>query len=174
MSAPPDSLLEAFGLPPEPVFCVELQDLAQTERLGRALAQVFRGGVFMGLLGHLGAGKTTLVQAMVGQFAPDVDARSPTYTLLNHYETNPPVVHIDLYRLETYDDLDSIGYWDYVEEPAAIRCVEWLNQIPAAWPGEGILIELERRAEGRCARLWASERYRLRAQELAERLREAA
>lgn len=172
MSATPDISLDALDLPHAPVFCVELADLAQTERLGRALAQVFSDGVFMGLLGNLGAGKTTLVQAMVEQLAPGFEARSPTYTLLNHYETNPPVVHIDLYRLETYDDLDSIGYWDYVEEPSAIRCVEWLNRIPTGWPGEGILIELKRSAEGRSARVWASERYRLRAQEVASRLRE--
>lgn len=153
----PDRLCEEFGLPTEPILCVDLHDLADTARLGRGLAEVFSGGVFIGLLGNLGAGKTTLVQAMVDRLSPGVEARSPTYTLLNHYETCPPVVHIDLYRLETYDDLESIGYWDYVDELSAIRCVEWIDRIPHAWPGEGILIELARIGEVRQARLWASD-----------------
>ncbi|AWV88995.1 tRNA (adenosine(37)-N6)-threonylcarbamoyltransferase complex ATPase subunit type 1 TsaE [Bradymonas sediminis] len=167
----PEIPFDAFGLPEAPLLSLDLDDLDQTVRLGRALAEVFGEGVFIGLLGNLGAGKTTLVQAMVAQLSPGFEARSPTYTLLNHYETQPPMVHIDLYRLESYDDLESIGYWDYVEEPSAISCVEWLDRIPNAWPGEGILIELTRTDEARRARLWASERYRaMLAEDVAARL----
>lgn len=169
----PDIPFDDFGLPEAPILSLELEDLTQTVRLGRALAEVFAEGVFIGLLGNLGAGKTTLVQAMVEQLSPGFEARSPTYTLLNHYETHPPMVHIDLYRLETYDDLESIGYWDYVEEPATISCVEWLDRIPNAWPGEGVLIELTRTGDARRARLWASDRYRSKvAQEVAARFTE--
>lgn len=169
----PDIPFDDFDLSEAPILSLELEDLTQTVRLGRALAEVFAEGVFIGLLGNLGAGKTTLVQAMVEQLSPGLDARSPTYTLLNHYETRPPMVHIDLYRLEDYDDLESIAYWDYVEEPGAIRCVEWLDRIPNAWPGEGVLIALTRIGSARRARLWASDRYRQKiAEDVAERFRE--
>ena len=88
----------------------------------------------MGLVGQLGAGKTTLVQGLVETLAPETTATSPTYTLLHEYQTEPPIIHIDLYRLETYDELESIGYWDYVESGAGVSCVEWVDKVPEAWP----------------------------------------
>lgn len=141
--------------------CLEMQigDLNDTRRLARGLLQVFPTGGFIGLVGNLGAGKTTLVQAMADLLAPGMEARSPTFTLLNHYETRPQLVHIDLYRLETYDDLESIGYWDYIGAPGVLGCVEWVDRIPHAWPGEGVLVQIERRAGARRARLWPSPDY---------------
>jgi tRNA threonylcarbamoyladenosine biosynthesis protein TsaE len=82
---------------------------------------------------------------------------SPTYTLVNVYE-EADVVHMDLYRLETDGDLESIGYWDYLEERGAIVAVEWVDQVPGAWPGEGVVVELRDEGAGRVARIWSSER----------------
>ncbi len=66
------------------------------------------------------------------------------------------MVHMDLYRLETDGDLESIGYWDYLEERGAIVAVEWVDQVPGAWPGEGLLVELSHVGEGRVARVWSA------------------
>ncbi len=147
----------AFGLPEEPALVVDLSDEEQTRRLGTALAESLDAGAFVGLIGNLGAGKTTLVQSLVRTLSAGAEATSPTYTLLNEYETDPPVVHVDLYRLDTYDELESIGYWDYAESGFAITCVEWLDRIPEAWPRQGLIVELERIDSTRTARIWATE-----------------
>jgi tRNA threonylcarbamoyladenosine biosynthesis protein TsaE len=89
---------------------------------------------------------------------------------LNEYETDPPVVHVDLYRLETYDGLESIGYWDYAESQGAITCVEWLDRIPQAWPRRGLIVELQRVDSRRTAKLWASEAFDSVLADIATRL----
>lgn len=152
----PDFEPAAFGLDEQPQLCLKLDDEAATRRLGAALGGVLGAGDFVGLIGNLGAGKTTLVQALVGALSDDEQATSPTYTLLNEYETRPPVVHVDLYRLQTYDELESIGYWDYAESGYAITCVEWLDRIPEAWPRHGLMVELVRADDHRRARVWSS------------------
>lgn len=152
----PDKLHE-FGFDAGPTLEVELPALDDTRRLGRALAQTLpERGLFIGLIGNLGAGKTTLVQALLESIAPGAEARSPTYTLLNHYQTQPPLIHIDLYRLDSADELETMGYWDYIESEGVLSCVEWIDRIPQGWPGRGILLQLERRGEERVARLWAA------------------
>lgn len=156
----PELDLQRLGLPDEPRAEIELAEEVDTRRLGRGLAEALEPGAFVGLVGNLGAGKTTLVQAFVTAVTPGAEATSPTYTLLNEYETDPPVVHVDLYRLQSYDELESIGYWDYVESGRAITCVEWLDRIPEAWPRHGVLVVLDRVDTHRSARLWATEDYR--------------
>lgn len=151
--------LQDFDLLGAPCVELEIDQLADTRRLACGLLEIFPTGGFIGLLGNLGAGKTTLVQAMAEVLAPGMEARSPTFTLLNSYETRPQIVHIDLYRLETYDDLESIGYWDYIGAPGVLGCVEWVDRIPHAWPGEGVLVQIERREAARRARLWPSAAY---------------
>jgi tRNA threonylcarbamoyladenosine biosynthesis protein TsaE len=145
-----------FGVPDEPRVRLALVDADATRRLGATLEQRLSPGDFVGLVGQLGAGKTTLVQGLVESLAPDERVTSPTYTLLHEYETAPPVIHIDLYRLETYDELESIGYWDFVESGAAISCVEWVDQVPEAWPDHDrcLLVRLLRDDGARVAELY--------------------
>lgn len=149
-----------------------LGDEEATRRLGVALARVAKGGDFIAFIGELGAGKTTLMQGLVrgvddsGQWR----ATSPTYALIQVYETTPPVYHMDLYRLEGWGDLESIGYWDYAESRRGITCVEWLDRIPGAWPGRGLIVELVRSNTGRVARLWGDETWNERAGDIVGHL----
>ena len=134
-------------------YDIALENEASTRRLGAVVAHAFRAGGFVGLVGELGAGKTTLVQGLLGAIDTSLEASSPTYTLLNVYETTPPIYHFDLYRLQTLDDLESVGYWDHVEEVGALSCVEWIDQVEGAWNGQGVLITLEYADKMRTARL---------------------
>lgn len=144
----------------ERVGRVGLADEAATRRFGARLAEFLSGSGFVGLVGPLGAGKTTLVKGFVSaRKAEDVVARSPTYTLLNVYRTEPPIVHADLYRLEGIDGLESTGYWDYVRMERRDVLVEWFDRVTASWPGSGLIVELAHRQSGRWATLWASEVY---------------
>jgi tRNA threonylcarbamoyl adenosine modification protein YjeE len=147
---------DALGFDGEPLHGVELASREATERLGARLGDVLADGGCLGLVGNLGAGKTTLVHGLVHGFEPTLDATSPTYTLVNTYETDPPIFHVDLYRLEDEQGLESIGYWDYVNVEDGIVCVEWLDRVPVAWPGEGVLVELSYSDEGRRASIWAT------------------
>ena len=152
----------------QPLAEFELDDEQSTRALGAALGAALRAGDFLGLVGTLGAGKTTLVQGLTASLAPQVVTTSPTYTLVNLYPTNPPIAHIDLYRLENFDDLESIGYWDVIESGDAIVCVEWFSAIPDSWPEEGVVLMLEPLPSGRRARLWATDSHRDVAQRAIE------
>ncbi len=128
-----------MSTPSHPQATRHLADAAATERAGAALAALVTPGTFIGLSGDLGAGKTTLIRGLVGALglARGEEVSSPTYTLIQLYAVDAPcspVAHIDLYRLEDADDLESTGYWDVVEE-AGLLLVEWIERIPAAWPG---------------------------------------
>ena len=149
-----------FSLPQEPVRGIDLPDAEATRRLGASLGKLLESGDFLGLIGQLGSGKTTLVGGLLEELGSANAARSPTYTLVNVHETTPPLYHVDLYRLEDVDDLESIGYWDYVSAADGILCVEWLDRVPEAWPGQGVIAVLAYRDQGRRVRLYSSENHR--------------
>ncbi|MBA2663466.1 MAG: tRNA (adenosine(37)-N6)-threonylcarbamoyltransferase complex ATPase subunit type 1 TsaE [Bradymonadaceae bacterium] len=165
---------QSLGLSPRPDAVFELAGHEQTQALGHALGLSLKVGDFLGLVGGLGAGKTTLVQGLVGALDEKAEATSPSYALVNLYELEPPVLHMDLYRLEGVDDLESTGYWDYVDAGDRIMCVEWLDRIPQAWPGAGLLIELSVATEGRRASVWASPGYAGLVEQLQERFAAAS
>lgn len=144
----------AFGLRAEPNVTRTLADPAATRALGAALAQPLRAGGFLGLVGDLGAGKTTLVQGLVAAFGREAEASSPTYTLLNEYDVGPGVFHFDLYRLQTSDELETIAYWDVTADPRAAVVVEWIDRFPEAWAGQGAIVELVHHEGRRVARAW--------------------
>lgn len=163
-----DSIAAQYdGLVEKSAFVLELLDRDDTillgEMLGRALYEALRGhelpGVFVGLVGGLGAGKTTFMQGVVSGIDAEAEATSPTYALVNVYDLDVPVVHMDLYRLENLDDLESIGYWDYVESDGQVLCVEWIDRISQAWPGAGILMTLVAVEGRRHMRMWGSQNY---------------
>ena len=80
----------------------------------------------IGLSGELGAGKTTLVQAICRGLGARVLATSPTYALVHHYEVSGgcPVYHVDCYRLRTPAEAQELGFDDMVRE-GAILLIEW-------------------------------------------------
>ena len=137
----------AFGLAKEPVFARLLPQPSDTHALGQALgasiAHLLQGAalaampaaLFLGLFGTLGAGKTTFVQALLHALGHRGPVPSPTYTLVQLYDLPPlRLAHLDLYRLEHPEELDSLGYWDLVEAPGQVVCVEWFASIPHAFP----------------------------------------
>lgn len=148
-------LTPLLGSPlPAPLAAVALAADEQTRRLGACLIRHLRPGDLVALIGDLGAGKTTLVSGMVAALGQPAIASSPTYTLLNLYDTQPPMLHADLWRLEHLEELETTGYWDYVDAGRWVMCVEWLNRVPGAWPGEGAVVALDRDGAGRRATIW--------------------
>lgn len=102
-----------------------LQTEGQTLGLGRALAAQASTGDVITLTGPLGAGKTVLARGFVtGLLGKSVDVASPTFTLVNVYDTaEPPIWHFDLYRLESPDDIEELGLDEALA--SGISLIEW-------------------------------------------------
>jgi tRNA threonylcarbamoyladenosine biosynthesis protein TsaE len=99
-----------------------------TLALGEKLAELLRPPMLVILRGEVGAGKTTLVKGIAAALgaAGEDDVTSPTFTLLHEY-AGPKVhlFHLDLYRLETEEQIAVLGLHEMMEEPNALVLVEW-------------------------------------------------
>lgn len=97
------------------------------------------------LTGNLGAGKTTLTQFLVKGFESTSIVTSPTFSLVNVYEyPEGSIYHMDLYRLESYEELFNAGIEEYFYEKDAICIVEWPELIKDTDLTENaILVEIE-------------------------------
>ncbi len=107
-------------------FDYELGDEAATAALAKRIATFISAGDLVTLSGDLGAGKTTLARALIRELTgdPDHEVPSPTFTLMQVYEGKRfPIVHADLYRIKSPDELAELG-WDEASE-GALLLVEW-------------------------------------------------
>ena len=114
-----------------------LEDLEATHRLGRDLARRLPPGAVLLLSGPLGAGKTSLVQGLALALGIDEPITSPTFALAQHYpQGQPPLVHLDLYRLERADAADDLFCQEDEEAQAmgALLVVEWPERLSLACP----------------------------------------
>lgn len=101
----------------------------------------------LGLIGPLGAGKTTFVKGIVEGLGGDGDAvRSPTYALVQRYpETTPTVVHADLYRTEGPDQQETLGLEEHFGN--ALTIVEWAERWSLGWPENTTTLLFEHESE---------------------------
>lgn len=111
----------------------------ETEALGAALAQAMQEDAslprFVALYGDLGVGKTAFVRGFASVLCPESLVRSPTFTLVNEYRNKAAknsIFHFDMYRIDSEDDLYSIGFDDYPDRGICIA--EWCEKIPYALP----------------------------------------
>ena len=128
------------------VFCRITETVEETEAVGRELAGALAAGdfpPFAALYGDLGVGKTALTRGIAAVLAPGSLVRSPTFALVNEYRSGKvPLFHFDMYRVEGEDDLEPIGYWDYLDR--GICVVEWSEKIPFALPDRFLRITIEK------------------------------
>ena len=112
----------------------------ETISLGRALLRALPVPSFVALYGGLGAGKTALVRGM-GAEAGTGEVRSPTFTIVHEYETNPRLIHFDAYRLADTEELHAIGFEEYLSQDV-ILVLEWAERVPEALPKERLELHL--------------------------------
>lgn len=110
---------------------------------GRQLGRASVPPLMITLTGELGAGKTTLAQAICEGYGVEEPVTSPTYALVHRYSApRSPVYHVDLYRLETPADLTNIGWDDLVSEHAIVL-VEWPERAGSRIPPDHVPIDID-------------------------------
>lgn len=116
----------------------------ETIRLGRRLAGEWSRPCTVLLIGNLGAGKTTLARGITGGLnaAREEDVSSPTFPLIHEYGDPPEVYHVDLYRLDTLEEVDSLGL-DEILARQAVVLLEWAEKFPELLPRNRIEIRIE-------------------------------
>lgn len=126
-----------------------LADEAHTRRLGQDVAMALRSGDVLLLKGDLGAGKSTLARAIIRTLADDpaLEVPSPTFTLVQAYDTRVPVRHFDLYRLSSPEELAELGLDEALQDAAVL--VEWPERAAESFPANAVTIELIHHGEGR-------------------------
>ena len=134
---------------------LNLPDAAATERLGEALACGLEAGRVVHLSGDLGAGKTTLVRAMLHRLGYAGRVKSPTYTLVEPYELSRlHLYHFDFYRFKDHSEWLSSGFQDYFDGSAAC-VVEWPERAAGLLSAPDLEIRIEFSGDGRQAKLTA-------------------
>ena len=127
----------------------------ETEAIGKKLAETLtKLGIkraYIAMRGEMGVGKTVFTRGFVSHFGR-ANVKSPTYTIVNEYKAGGKnIYHFDLYRISDGDDLESIGYHEYVESDA-YSIVEWSERVPEYIPSDAITVTISRVAEDESAR----------------------
>jgi len=101
---------------------------------GRTLAASLDAGSVIALCGHLGAGKTQATKGIVAGLESQAAVTSPTFTLVHEYlDGRVPIFHFDFYRMDTPEQVLTVGWDDFLDEPGVV-IVEWADLFPELLP----------------------------------------
>lgn len=116
----------------------------ETQFLAAELCQQFGARAFYALKGGLGSGKTCFVQGLASALGIHAAVCSPTFTIANEYisEDSRRLIHLDLYRLSGPEELESIGWDDYLDSGDAMA-VEWPERAKGELPKQTIFVEFK-------------------------------
>lgn len=114
----------------------------ETERLGERIASKLKGTEVIALFGGLGMGKTAFTRGLARGLGADDVVSSPTFALVNEYSGRVPVYHFDMYRVTSWDDLYSTGFFDYLD--TGVLVIEWSENIEGALPENALRITISR------------------------------
>ena len=117
--------------------------VADTEKLAARLAEKLRGGEVIAFTGSMGMGKTAFTRGLVLALGGGDVVSSPTFALVNEYETRLTVQHFDMYRVSGWDDLYSTGFFDYLDTDNVL-VIEWSENIDGALPDNTIRIDIQK------------------------------
>ena len=113
-----------------------------TERLGERIAQSLKGAEVIALFGGLGMGKTAFTRGLCRGLGVTDGVSSPTFALVNEYSGKYNIYHFDMYRVTTWDDLYSTGFFDYID--TGVLIIEWSENIEGALPENTLKINISR------------------------------
>lgn len=126
---------------------IETNSPEETFELGRQLGQKATAGEVYTLIGDLGVGKTVLTQGIAKGLGIDEPISSPTFTIVQVYESGRiPFYHFDVYRIGDVEEMDEIGFDDYVYGEG-LTMIEWANLIEEILPEHYSQITIEKDLE---------------------------
>lgn len=107
------------------------------------ISKLLKKGAIVLLNGDMGAGKSVFARGVIQSLGYKLPVTSPTFTLMNEYNTTPVVCHFDLYRLDTPEQLYDIGYDEYIYSDN-ISLIEWSEKMEYLLPDDYIEIRIEK------------------------------
>ena len=135
-----------------------LFELAATQALGARIAASLKVGDAVALQGDLGAGKTTLARAILRALGVTEEVPSPTFTLVQYYETPKlHVRHYDLYRIESPAEVEELGLEEALDDGAVL--IEWPERALAWLPADRLHVSLSLKDGARQAQISGPERW---------------
>ena len=125
------------------VLTVTTRSVEETRIIGAALAPMLLPGDVISLTGDLGAGKTALVQGIAAASGVEARVTSPSFTIVHEYQGRYPFIHIDVYRLNSFQEVIDLGFEEFLD-PQSVVMVEWGDAIAPLLPRRHLEIELRR------------------------------
>ena len=120
---------------------------AETEALAEELSKKLHGGEIIAFRGPMGMGKTCFTRGLARGLGFTGQVTSPTFALVNEYVGGRlPLYHFDMFRIESWEDLYSCGFFDYMEMGGVIAA-EWSENIEGALDGDVIFVTIEKTDE---------------------------
>jgi tRNA threonylcarbamoyladenosine biosynthesis protein TsaE len=115
----------------------------ETEALGEKISSKLKGGEVLALFGGMGMGKTAFTRGLAKGLGVGSGVSSPTFALMHEYRGRLTVYHFDMFRIETWDDLSSTGFFDCIDA-GGVTVIEWSENIENALPAGSIKIRISR------------------------------
>lgn len=131
------------------MFTVETASPEKTAALAERIGSICPMGAVFGLSGDLGAGKTLFVQGLARGLGFLGEVTSPTFNLMNIYEGKKRLSHFDVYRLACAEELESIGFYEYADDPKGVVVVEWFDKFSEEMPEDYVRVVIARASENR-------------------------
>lgn len=114
----------------------------ETEKIGSDIAQKLNGTEVIALFGGLGMGKTAFTRGLSRGLGVNDGVSSPTFALVNEYSGKYNIYHFDMYRVTSWEDLYSTGFFDYID--TGVLVIEWSENIEGALPDNAIRIRISK------------------------------
>lgn len=140
---------------------IQLHSLSDTEKLGRLIGEKALPGDVICLDGDLGAGKTTLSQAIArGLEVPDsCYVTSPSFAIMHEYEGRLPMYHMDFYRLQDAGEVEDLGFEEYFYLNG-VTVIEWSTRAVEILPDERLILSITHNGDfSRTVTLKCSEKF---------------
>jgi tRNA threonylcarbamoyladenosine biosynthesis protein TsaE len=122
------------------VICISAST-DETRAIAAALSSALQGGDIVVLSGDLGAGKTAFVQGAAEGLGVRAHVTSPSFVLVREYAGRARVVHVDVYRLSSLQELIDLGY-EELFAPDAVTFIEWGDAVSGALPDDRVEVDL--------------------------------
>ncbi len=116
--------------------------VSDTEAIAEKIGKTVKPGTVIAYFGGLGMGKTAFTRGLAKGMGITADVSSPTFAIVNDYGGNPPLVHFDMYKVDSWDDLYSSGFFDYLDM-GAVLAVEWSENIENALPDDAVRVTIQ-------------------------------